>query len=151
MAVNAETTAAAEPPAGPAAAAPARAVAHGDERPLPPSIKAGWATGAFGVAILMNGISALALFYFVSVLRMDPAVAGLLIFASKLYDAVSDPVTGYLSDRTDSAQGRRRPYLFWGAFVSAASFLMVFAIPFQGPWPDATSGPALLAAGYVLF
>jgi glycoside/pentoside/hexuronide:cation symporter, GPH family len=42
----------------------------GDERPLPATLKAGWATGAFGVAILMNGISALALFYFVSVLRM---------------------------------------------------------------------------------
>jgi GPH family glycoside/pentoside/hexuronide:cation symporter len=127
-------------------------VAHapGDERPLPAAIKAGWAIGAFGVAILMNGISALALFYFVSVLRMDPAVAGLLIGVSKLYDAISDPVTGHLSDRTRSGQGRRRPWLFWGAFVSAASFFMVFAIPFSGPWPEPTAGPALLAAGYVL-
>lgn len=127
-------------------------VAHapGDERPLPAAIKAGWATGAFGVAILMNGISALALFYFVSVLKMDPAVAGLLIGASKLYDAISDPVTGHLSDRTRSGQGRRRPWLFWGAFVSAASFFMVFAIPFTGPWPEPTSGPALVASGYVL-
>jgi GPH family glycoside/pentoside/hexuronide:cation symporter len=125
--------------------------APGDERPLPTPIKAGWASGAFGVAILMNGISALALFYFVSVLRMDPAVAGLLIFVSKLYDAISDPVTGYVSDRTQSGQGRRRPYLFWGALVSSVSFLMVFAIPFTGPWPDPTSGPALLASGYVLF
>ena len=128
------------------------AVAHaaGDERPLPTPLKAGWATGAFGVAILMNGISALALFYFVSVLHMDPAIAGLLIFLSKLYDAISDPVTGHLSDRTQSGQGRRRPWLFWGAFVSAASFFMVFAIPFTGPWPEPTAGPALVASGYVL-
>ncbi|NJN00779.1 MAG: MFS transporter [Aquincola sp.] len=63
----------------------------------------------FGVAILMNGISALALFYFVSVLGIPAATAGFLVFLSKIYDAVSDPLTGWMSDRTQSTQGRRRP------------------------------------------
>jgi GPH family glycoside/pentoside/hexuronide:cation symporter len=117
---------------------------------LPTSIKATWATGAFGVAILMNGISALMLFYMVSVLRFDPAVAGFIIFLSKLYDAISDPVTGYLSDRTQSGRGRRRPYLFWGALISAASFALVFTVPFVGPFEHAWSGPGLIASGYVL-
>ena len=120
------------------------------EQPLPRRLKASWATGAFGVAILMNGISALAMFYFVSVLRINPAVAGFLVFLSKLYDAVSDPVTGYLSDRTDGAAGRRRPWLFWGAIVSAVSFVAVFTVPFTGPWETMGSGPGLLAAAYVL-
>ena len=122
---------------------------HG-ETPLPLRVKATWATGAFGVAILMNGISALALFYFVTVLRIPAAVAGFLIFLSKLYDAVSDPVTGYLSDRTGGTEGRRRPWLFWGALVSAVSFFGVFTVPFVGPWPSMTEGEGLLAALYVL-
>jgi hypothetical protein len=71
-----------------------------DERPPPLHIKATWASGAFGVAILMNGISALALFYFVTVVQIPASVAGFLVFLSKLYDAVSDPLTGYLSDKT---------------------------------------------------
>ena len=58
---------------------------------LPWSLKAGWATGAFGVAVLMNGISALILFYMTMVLKFDPAVAGFIIFLSKIYDAVTDP------------------------------------------------------------
>ena len=92
------------------------------EAPLPNRLKASWATGAFGVAILMNGISALAMFYFVSVLQIEAAAAGFLIFLSKIYDALSDPLTGYLSDRTEGGSaGRRRPWLFWGAIVSAAS------------------------------
>ena len=121
------------------------------EAPLPNRLKASWATGAFGVAILMNGISALAMFYFVSVLQIEAAAAGFLIFLSKIYDALSDPLTGYLSDRTEGGSaGRRRPWLFWGAIVSAASFVMVFTIPFVGPWETMTSGPGLIAALYVL-
>jgi len=120
------------------------------EIPLPRKLKAMWASGAFGVAILMNGISALALFYFVSVLGIPPAIAGFLVFLSKLYDAISDPVTGYLSDRTGSAQGRRRPWLFWGAWVSAISFVAVFTVPFVGPWESMSSGEGLFAACYVL-
>lgn len=117
---------------------------------LPWTIKLGWATGAFGVAVLMNGISALILFYMTLVLKIDPAVAGFIIFASKIYDAVTDPFSGWLSDRTKSARGRRRPYLFWGAIVSAAAFLMVFTVPFTGPYASMTSGPGLWAGAYVL-
>ena len=117
---------------------------------LPVSLKLGWATGAFGVAVLMNGISALVLFYMTTVLRFDPAVAGFIIFASKIYDAVTDPFSGWLSDRSKSDKGRRRPFLFWGALVSAAAFLMVFTVPFTGPFPSMTEGPGLVAAGYML-
>jgi GPH family glycoside/pentoside/hexuronide:cation symporter len=122
-------------------------------RQLPTRIKAAWATGAFGVAVLSNGISALAMFYFVSVLRMEPAVAGVLIFASKIWDAVTDPFVGWLSDRTGNGArslGRRRPYLLAGAVLSSVSFLLVFTVPFQGPWESHTSGQGALAAGYVL-
>lgn len=121
-----------------------------EETKLPVSLKAGWATGAFGVAILMNGISALMLFYLVTVVRMDPLVAGSVIMLSKLYDAVSDPFSGYISDRTKSKKGRRRPYLFWGAIVSAISFFLVFNVPFSGPFESGTSGDGLITAGYVL-
>lgn len=117
---------------------------------LPWQIKLGWATGAFGVAVLMNGISALILFYMTLMLKIDPAVAGFIIFISKIYDAVTDPFSGWLSDRTQSTKGRRRPYLFWGAIVSALAFLMVFTVPFQGPYVTMTSGSGLMAAGYVL-
>lgn len=120
------------------------------ESGLPNGIKAAWATGAFGVAILMNGIAALMLFYLVKVLKFDPKVAGFLIFLTKLYDAITDPVTGYLSDRTKAAAGRRRPYLFWGAIVSGVSFVLVFTVPFIGPFEAVWRGPGLTASVYVL-
>jgi glycoside/pentoside/hexuronide:cation symporter, GPH family len=120
------------------------------ESALPVSLKLSWATGAFGVAVLMNGISALMLFYLTNVVQLNAGVAGFIIFLSKIYDAVSDPVSGHLSDRTTSTQGRRRPWLFWGAFVSAISFILVFTIPFTGPYDSVTSGDGLMTCLYVL-
>lgn len=103
----------------------------------------------------MNGISALSLFYFTVVLRMEPALAGLIVFVSRIYDAVSDPVSGYLTDRTRSRFGRRRPYLLAGAIVSAVAFAMVFNVPIEsgGMWMNAYVLGALLlyTTGYSLF
>lgn len=124
---------------------------YDDSRPLPTSTILAWATGAFGVAVLMNGISALILFYLTVVVKLNPAVAGFLVLLSRLYDAISDPLSGYITDRTRSKMGRRRPWLLGGAFVSAGAFLMVFTMPFEGPYDSVTSGPGLAAAAYVLF
>ncbi|QMW23606.1 MFS transporter [Sandaracinobacteroides saxicola] len=96
---------------------------------LPVSLKAGWAVGALGVAILLNGIGALSLFYMVSILGIEPAIAGGLIFATKILDMLIDPAIGMASDRTRSRFGRRRPWLFVGALLSALSFLAFFAPP----------------------
>ncbi len=110
----------------------AAAARQEDEKPLPRRLIATWATGAFGVSVLMNGISALSLFYFTVVLQIEPALAGLLIFIARIYDAVTDPLSGWLSDRSKSKLGRRRPFLFAGAFVSAVSFAALFNAPFTG-------------------
>jgi len=110
----------------------------GDEALLPRRVIAAWGVGAIGAAVLMNGMSALTLFYFTVVLKIDPALAGFLIFISRIYDAVTDPLSGWLSDRTNSKYGRRRPYLLGGAFVSAISFAAVFNAPFEGPGTSTT-------------
>ncbi len=67
---------------------------YGDARPLPTSTIVAWATGAFGVAGMMNGIPALILFYLMAAVKLNPAVAGFLVPLSRLYDAVSDPFSG---------------------------------------------------------
>ncbi len=108
---------------------------------VPANIKLAWGTGALGVAVLINGISMLVLFYMVGVLKIEPALAGAVIFTSKILDVLSDPVVGYWSDRIRSPIGRRRPFLVWGAVISAASLALVFTTPvFENE---------LITAGYV--
>ena len=64
-------------------------------------------------------------------LGMDFRVVGLLGGLPRLFDALTDPLVGFVSDRTRSRWGRRRPFLFVGA-ISAG---IVFALLWQMPAP----------------
>src|SRR5262245_12661298 len=54
---------------------------------------------------------------------------------SRAFDAISDPLMGWISDRTRSRWGRRRPWMFIGAPLAAVFFVMLFS-------PPAEIGPA---------
>ncbi len=95
---------------------------------LPLFMIIGWGLGTLPIALLFNTFNALALRYFTDVLGVAAAAAGSLIALSKLYDAFTDPVMGWLSDRTKTRFGKRRPYLFLGAIICAASIAMMFSI-----------------------
>ncbi len=123
--------------------------------PLPITLKLGWGVGAFGVALLMNGISGVILLFAVSLLKIDPWLAGAVITTSKLFDVVTDPVVGLWSDRHKSNKGRRRPFLTWGALLSATSFAVIFTTPaFDNQYVTAAylfAALCLYAFGYTLF
>lgn len=96
---------------------------------LPTRLKLYWGSGALGVAVLMNAVSLLVLVYFIRVLQIDPALAGTIVFVSKIIDAFSDPIVGIISDKANFRSGRRRPFLFVGSFLSAISFALIFMVP----------------------
>lgn len=107
----------------------------------------GWGIGSLGTGTLLNAITFLILFYMASVLGIEPALAGALIFASKVYDMFTDPLMGWISDRTRTRFGRRRPYLLLGAVLCPLSMLMLFA-------PTGLEGNALaiyMGAGLLLY
>lgn len=63
------------------------------------------------------------------VLLIAPAIMGLIFSASRIWDAISDPVVGYLSDRTRIKYGRRRSWILASCVPIGATFIMVFAPP----------------------
>ena len=63
------------------------------------------------------------------VLLISPLVMGLIFSASRVWDAVSDPLVGYLSDRTRSRFGRRRTWMAASILPISATFVMIFAPP----------------------
>jgi GPH family glycoside/pentoside/hexuronide:cation symporter len=99
---------------------------------LPISVCLGFGVGTVGVSIMLNGVTAYFPAFMSTVLGKDAQIAGYLLMASKLYDAFADLVIGNLSDRTRSRWGRRRPFLLWGALLSALSFLAIFSPPDLG-------------------
>ncbi len=72
--------------------------------------------------------------YAVDDLGASPAVVGTIFLIAKFWDAVSDPLIGNLSDRTEHASGRRRPWL-----RAAAPLLAVFSIMAWAP-PESLHG-----------
>ncbi len=63
------------------------------------------------------------------VLLIAPAVMGSLIAGSRLWDAVSDPLVGYLSDQTNSPYGRRRSWMFFAAVPMGIGLVMIWSPP----------------------
>ncbi|MDB4977078.1 MAG: transporter [Myxococcaceae bacterium] len=54
---------------------------------------------------------------------------GVILVIPRLWDAVSDPIIGHLSDNTQSRWGRRRPYLLIGGLLVAFFFVVIWWIP----------------------
>ena len=67
--------------------------------------------------------------YATDILLIAPAVMGAIYSLSRVWDAVSDPLIGYMSDRTTSRLGRRRTWILISTLPIAAGFYMVFAPP----------------------
>jgi len=77
-----------------------------------------------GGAFMIVGM--LFLFYLTEVVGLSPALAGLVFGIGKVWDAVSDPLMGYLSDRTKSRFGRRRVYFLAGIAPITLSFILLW-------------------------
>ena len=92
-------------------------------------IYAGWGLGATGSHILLYASNLLLLFYLIDFVGINPAIASTLILGAKVYDMLTDPLMGLVSDRTQGVYGRRRPYLAGGAFLCGFSFVVLFNIP----------------------
>jgi len=63
------------------------------------------------------------------VLLIAPATVSAILGISRVIDAITDPLAGYLSDRTDSRWGRRRPWLVGSAIPAAIVFIMMWSPP----------------------
>jgi glycoside/pentoside/hexuronide:cation symporter, GPH family len=62
-------------------------------------------------------------------LGMNPALVGSLAAIPRLFDAMTDPIMGYISDNTRSRWGRRRPYIFIGAVLVGLVFMGMWQLP----------------------
>lgn len=85
-----------------------------------------WAFGSIATGAVTNAIAIFALFFLTTHVGLEAGIAGLLIFVTKLYDAISDPVMGRISDNWQGTKGRRAPFLCWGAVLLGLSFFLFF-------------------------
>lgn len=73
-------------------------------------------------------------FYYVDILGLNAAIAGILWTIYGFWNAINDPLMGQLSDRTRSKFGRRVPYVMFGAIPLGLSFFFLWTPPKQPAW-----------------
>ena len=89
----------------------------------------GYALGAGGNSIAMNGIGNFAMLFYTQILGISAAYAGIAISITLLWDAVTDPVMGHITDNTRSRFGRHHPYILWGGAALVLSFFLLWVLP----------------------
>ena len=77
-------------------------------------------------------------FFYVDILGLNAATAGILWTIYGLWNAINDPLMGQISDRTRSRYGRRVPYVMFGAIPLGLSFFFLWTPIQQPPWLLAT-------------
>ena len=88
---------------------------------------------AYAVGMFVNNLQAAALPAMVVILNlglgMDPVLVGLIGAIPRVFDAVSDPMLGYISDHSRTRWGRRRPFIFVGALLAGLIFALMWQLP----------------------
>lgn len=89
----------------------------------------GYASGEGVSSITMNGVSNFGMLFYTQIMGMSPEIAGLALSIATVWDAVTDPLMGTISDRTTTRFGRRHPYMLVGGILLALSFLALWFVP----------------------
>lgn len=98
-----------------------------------------YAIGMLGTSIPITMIKGSMILFYVDILGLDARVYGAVMVIYAVVDAVDNPVLGWLSDRTRTRWGRRRPWLVVGAPLLGAGLIGFFSAP------DSLDGLALVA------
>jgi len=92
----------------------------------------GYSIGDLGVNFYFQSVGILLMFFYTDIFQI-PAyhVAGIMLIA-RIWDAINDPLVGYLADHTNSKWGRFRPWLLYAALPANLAFLACFFTPDLG-------------------
>lgn len=85
----------------------------------------------YGIGGFMDGgavalMSCIMLKYMTSALGIAMAVASTIMMVAKIWDAITDPLMGFISDNTRGRWGRRKPYMVVGGALVVVALLMLF-------------------------
>ena len=92
-----------------------------------------YALPAFALAVVGIPIYVYIPKFYTDVVGVHISILGGLILGVRLFDAVTDPVIGFLSDQTRTRFGRRRPYIALGSIALALTIYLLFNPPDRSP------------------
>ncbi len=114
------------------------------------SRRAKWLYGSGDIAFSLTNtiLSVYFAIFLTDVVGLPARLAAVAIFIGRSWDYLNDPLIGYFSDRTRTRWGRRRPFLLFGVWPFALSFILLWLRP---PWENQLLLMGYYALAYVLF
>lgn len=94
------------------------------------SQKFAYAAPAFALAVVGIPVYVYIPKFYSDVIGVNITVLGYILFSVRIFDALTDPAIGYLSDRARTRFGRRRPFIASGAILVALAMFLLFNPPF---------------------
>ena len=85
--------------------------------------------GQVSEAVKSNGFNIFLLFYYNQVLHVSATGTSIALAIALVFDAITDPVAGSLSDKLQSRWGRRHPFILFAAIPLAITFYLLFNPP----------------------
>jgi len=107
-----------------------------------------YGVGDLGFSLTLTIIATYFAIFLTDVVGISPGIVAAAIFIGRSWDYINDPLIGYISDRTRSKWGRRRPFLLFGAIPFGIVFILLWWKP---PWTNEVVLAVYYAAAYVLF
>lgn len=88
-----------------------------------------YGAGDTGFSLVYTVLDVYLLYFLVTVVKLQPVYAAAAIFFGRTWDWINDPLVGFVTDRTHSRWGRRRPYLLWGPLPFGLAFILLWWVP----------------------
>lgn len=89
-----------------------------------------YGVGDVGNALVNSAVQFFLVIYYTDAALLNPALVGTALLVAKIWDAVNDPLFGWLSDRVKSTSlGKRRMFMILGALPLAASVALLWRVP----------------------
>jgi Na+/melibiose symporter-like transporter len=90
------------------------------------ALKRNYATGAAANGVKTDMFTFFLLFFYTNIAGLEPALAGLAILVALCVDAITDPLMGTITDRTNSRFGRRHPFMFVSFIPLSIGYVLLF-------------------------
>ncbi len=107
--------------------------------------KIGYGVCDLGGNLFFTAIGLWLMIYLTDTVGIAAGFAGIVVAIGKIWDAITDPIAGFLSDRTRTRWGRRRPWILFGSFPLFVTMVIMFTNP------GFSSQAALFAWGVIAF
>jgi len=89
-----------------------------------------YSSGAVATALSYQAFSTYIIFFYVDILRLEARLAAIAMLIYGVWNAVNDPIAGFISDSTKTRWGRRIPYIFLGSIPFGLAYFLLWAPPF---------------------